>query len=390
MDEIDAIASRPVNSDAEELGALCLRAAEEDPDRPTAAAVDAILVRAAAWQASDVHVSPGADAFTVRFRLDGVLARVASIPRDRLPLIVQRLKVLAKLLTYRTDVPQDGRVDRDVSPVAAELRVAVLPTIHGEKAVVRFLRSGSGPVRLGELGWPTDGLEALRDSLVSPQGLVAFSGPSGSGKTTTIYAALRELTQSGQRSVVSVEDPVEVDLPGVDQTAVDSVAGLGFGAALRALLRHDPEVIFVGEVRDPVAAATSVEAGLTGHLVLTTVHAGSCCEALVRFLDLGVEPYALASTLRRVFGQRLVRRTCTECGGAGGACCRQTGYRGRVPLVEHLSVEGVRAEMLAGATVDRLQEVACAAGLVSLAERAGAAVESGWTTPEEVRRCLGA
>ncbi len=383
---MDDVAPPPI--DSEELGALCLRLADESPDAPTAAAVDAILTRAAAWEASDVHISPSADAFTIRFRLDGVMSQVASIPTARLPLLVQRFKVLAGLLTYRNDVPQDGRVSPDASPIDAELRVAVLPTIHGEKAVVRLLRSASGPLRLDELGW-SHGLQQLRDALQAPQGLVAFSGPSGSGKTTTIYAGLRELTADGGRSIVSVEDPVEIDLPGVDQTAVDPIAGLGFGAALRALLRHDPEVIFVGEVRDRITAATAVEAGLTGHLVLTTVHAGSCCETVARFLDLGVETFALASTLRRVFAQRLLRRRCQKCEGAGGLCCRDTGYRGRVPLVEHLTMDHVRAEILAGATVERLEEVARAAGFEPLAERARAAVEAGWTTEDEVRRCLG-
>jgi general secretion pathway protein E len=385
---MDPIAPTPAA--ARELGALCLRLADEAPDAPTAAAVDAILMRAAAWEASDIHISPNAEAFSIRFRLDGVLSVVASIPTERLPLLVQRFKVLAGLLTYRNDVPQDGRVNPDVCPIDAELRVAVLPTIHGEKAVIRLLRSASGPLRTADLGWPASGLQQLREALQAPQGLVAFSGPSGSGKTTSIYAGLRELSADGARSIVSVEDPVEIDLPGVDQTAVDPIAGLGFGAALRALLRHDPEVIFVGEVRDRLTAATAVEAGLTGHLVLTTVHAGSCCETLARFLDLGVEPFALASTLRRVFAQRLLRRRCPECEGAGGSCCRGTGYRGRVPLVEHLAVDPLRAEILAGATVDRLEEVARAAGFVTLADRARAALDAAWTTEDEVRRCLGA
>lgn len=389
------VASREDLVVRDSLAELCLARAALDPERPMAAAADAILERAAAWGASDVHVSPEPAHFSVRFRLDGVLEPVARLPRERFPLLVQRLKVLAGLLTYRSDVAQDGRVAADASPARCDLRVSVVPTLHGEKVVLRLLGAAATPRTVAELGLPADARQSLEASLAEPQGLVLFTGPAGSGKTTTIYAALRALAAGGRRSCVSIEEPVEAALEGVDQTPVDRVAGLDFATALRALLRQDPEAIFVGEVRDRETARTVVEAGLTGHLVITTVHAGSAPEAIARLLDLGVDPVALAAALRRVFAQRLVRRRCAACGGEPGSelrsCCRGTGYRGRSLLVEHLTLgPALRAAVLDRAGVERLEELARRDGLVPLAERARAAVASGVTTGAEVARVLGA
>lgn len=372
----------------EDLAAACLARADGDPSHPTAAAVDALLAQAWAWGASDVHVSPAPEVFVVRFRLDGVLTEVARLPRARLPLLVQRIKVLAGLLTYRTDCAQDGRVPADAALGRGELRVSVVPTLHGEKAVLRLMGDAAGgPRAVDALGWPDDARAALREGVAGRQGLVVFAGPAGAGKTTAIYAALRALVAEG-RACASIEEPVEAALDGVDQTPVDRAAGLTFAAALRALLRHDPEVLFVGEVRDRETAAIAVEAGLTGHLVLTTVHAGSAAEAVARLLDLGVEPFALGSALRRVFAQRLVRRRCCE---AGCERCRGTGFAGRLPLVEHLALAGaLRAGVLAGRSAVELEAAAREAGLVTLAARGQAAVDAGLTTAAELARALGA
>lgn len=385
---VEAVSARETRADGE-LAAACLAAAEADPQHPTAAAVDALLARAWAWGASDLHVSPGADEFRLRLRLDGVLEDMGRVPRARLPLLVQRLKVLAGLLTYRSDVPQDGRVAASADGARGELRVSVLPTLHGEKAVVRLLGQ-AGPRSLDQLGWPAPAQAALRRALAARQGLVAFAGPAGSGKTTAIYAGLRALGEQGGRSLCSIEEPVEAELPGVDQTPVDRRVGLDFAQALRAQLRQDPEVIFVGEVRDRETAHIAVEAGLTGHLILTTVHAASACEALARLLDLHPEPGALASALELVFAQRLVRRRCARCAGAGGACCRGTGFRGRLPLVEHLPLErALRAALSERASADRLHELARAQGLRALVEVGQDALAAGETTADELRRVLG-
>jgi general secretion pathway protein E len=378
-----------VNAVREGLAARCLAAAEACPQRPTAALVDVLLAEAAAWGASDVHVSPGSDAFRIRFRLDGVLSDVARLPRERVPLLVQRIKVLASLLTYQTDRPQDGRIPASHSPAGTEVRVAVIPTLHGEKAVLRLLL-GAGPRSLDDLGWPPLARRVLGEALARPQGLSLFAGPAGSGKTTTIYAALRALARSRERACVTIEDPVEAALEGVDQTAVDRGAGLGFAGALRALLRHDPEVLFVGEVRDRETAATAVEAGLTGHLVLTTIHAAGACEALLRLRDLGVESYAIAAAVQAVFAQRLVRERCLACQAAGCEECRHTGYAGRAPLVEHLTFsQGLREELLGGAGIDALRARAREDGFRDLAEQGQALLEAGRTTTAELERCLG-
>ena len=376
--------------DISELTPACLAAAEADPERPTAAAVEAILAAASAWGASDVHLSPSAEEWVIRFRLDGVTVEVARLPREALPLLVQRIKVLAGLLTYRTDVPQDGRVPRAENGERCELRVSVVPVLHGEKAVVRLLDAADGPRSLDALGWEPAALDRLRAGLAARQGLIVFSGPAGSGKTTAIYAALRHVVARGERSCASIEEPVEAAIAGVDQTPVDRHAGLDFAHALRAILRQDPEVIFVGEVRDPETARTAVEAGLTGHLVLTTVHAGGACEAIARLLDLGVEPFTLASSLRQVLSQRLLRRACADCDTRGGACCRGTGYRGRVPLVEQLELDDpLRQAIMARASAAGLAEAAAEQALRTLREQGQAACAAGRTTAAEVERVLG-
>ena len=355
-------------------------------EQPTTEAVAALLARAGSWSASDVHLVPDATVFHVRYRLDGVLHEVAAIPREELPLLVQRVKVLAGLLTYRTEVPQDGRVGAEASPAGCALRVAVLPTLHGEKAVVRLLQPARAPESVEALGWPAEAQGALEAALEEPQGLVVFCGPAGSGKTTTLYAGLRRIVARGGRACASIEDPIEADLAGVDQTAVDARAGLTVGAALRAILRHDPEVVLIGEVRDAETAKVVVEAGLTGHLALTTVHAATAPEALSRLLDLAVEPALLTSALEAVFAQRLVRRCCAACVGAGCEPCRGTGFRGRVPLVEALRLDaGLKAAVLERAPTERLVEL----GGAGLLTHARARVEAGETTWAEVRRVLG-
>ena len=337
---------------------------------------------------------------------------MASLPRERLPLLVQRIKVLAGLLTYRSDRPQDGRINAEATPAGVELRVAVLPTLHGEKAALRLL-GHAGPRRLEELDWPDHAAEALTGALRQPQGLLLFAGPAGSGKTTSIYAALRALAASGERACVTIEDPIEAALSGVDQTEVDRGAGLGFANALRALLRHDPEVLFVGEVRDAETARTAVEAGLTGHLVLTTVHAGGACEALLRLRDLGVEPYALGASLSAAFAQRLLRRNCTSCTallpapdddkpllkalhmeqvesfhrGEGCKACGHTGYFGRTAVFEMIPVDdGLRELATDAASAVKLRQYARQQGYGSLRDDGRRLIKLGSTTPAEVMR----
>jgi type II secretory ATPase GspE/PulE/Tfp pilus assembly ATPase PilB-like protein len=374
-----------------------------------AEAVDLILEAAAGVRASDVHVEPVADALVVRWRVDGVLHNAATLPVPAAAKVVARLKVLADLLTYRNDVPQEGRIRTGASEV--EMRVSTFPTLHGEKAVVRLFAGSSRYQRLDDLGLPDDVLGSLRRCLQATSGAVVLSGPAGSGKTTTIYACLREIAAAsqGRRSLATLEDPIEVAVPGVTQSQVNPNAGFTMEVGLRALLRQDPEVIAVGEVRDLSTAEVVFQASLTGHLVLSTFHAGSAAAVVGRLADMGVEPYLLRSGLLAVVGQRLVRRLC-ECAresddpsgrlgldvsvyrtAVGCERCGGSGYLGRLALAEILVPEahGIGEAILSRADVSRVESLALASGMVGLRERARRAVAEGLTSPAEVCRVLG-
>jgi type II secretory ATPase GspE/PulE/Tfp pilus assembly ATPase PilB-like protein len=372
-------------------------------------AVERILAEAQRARASDVHFQPGADGLEIRWRIDGVLQPVGLLPAKLAPNIVARLKVLAELLTYRTDVPQEGRI-RSV-PGEVEMRLSTFPTIFGEKAVVRMFAAPGRFLRLEDLGLPAEVRDELSLLLEETSGAIVLSGPAGSGKTTTIYACLRELAarRPGERSLASLEDPVEAVAAGIAQAQVNPGAGLTLESGLKSLLRQDPEVIAIGEIRDKSTAEIALQAALTGHLILTTFHAGSACEVIGRFLDMGIEPYAVRSGLRAVLAQRLVRRLCDCARPAGEAedflglpvrrakvpagcdACRGTGYLGRIVLAEMLlpaSDELARA-ILARSDVPQLERIAVGAGMIHRWERACAAVEAGLTSPAEVRRTLG-
>jgi type II secretory ATPase GspE/PulE/Tfp pilus assembly ATPase PilB-like protein len=372
-------------------------------------AVERILAEARSVGASDVHFQPTEQGLEVRWRLDGVLHPAASVPAAAGPNVVARLKVLADLLTYRRDLPQEGRFKETRGGV--EMRLATFPTLHGEKAVVRLFAATGQQHRVADLGLPGELEEDLGRLLGATSGMIVFSGPSGAGKTTTLYACLRELAAAsgGQRSLATLEDPIEVAVPGVSQSQANPAAGFTLELGLRSLVRQDPEVIAVGEVRDRATALVAFQASLTGHLVLTTFHAGSAAGAAGRLADMGIEPYLLKSGLLAVVAQRLVRRLCacareeldplarlglpvdrafvaTGCDRCGG-----TGYRGRIVVAEMLVPEHpeVGAAILARADVARIEAAAVAAGMTTRWERARRLVESGQTSPTEIRRVLG-
>jgi type II secretory ATPase GspE/PulE/Tfp pilus assembly ATPase PilB-like protein len=381
----------------------------QDP-RHVVALVDLILAEARAAGASDVHLRPTPDGMDLRWRIDGVLQAVATLPAGLAPNVVARLKVVAELLTYRTDLPQEGRIRG--APGEVEMRVSTFPTLHGEKAVVRLFVGSGGLLRLDDLGLPPEVRDALRLLLAETSGAVLLAGPAGSGKTTTIYACLRELaaTTEGRRSLATLEDPIEAALDGVAQSQVNPAAGFDLATGLRSLVRQDPEVIAVGEIRDRATAEVAFQASLTGHLVLSTFHAGTAAEAIGRLADMGIEPFVLRSGLRAVVCQRLLRRLCSTCSRAigrpegllglevregfeavGCPSCRGTGYLGRLVLAELLRPDlgDVGPTILSRADVRRLESLAIAAGLVPLRERARVAVEERLTSPAEVRRVLG-
>jgi type II secretory ATPase GspE/PulE/Tfp pilus assembly ATPase PilB-like protein len=371
--------------------------------------VDALLAGALGAGASDVHLQPTAGGLDVRWRMDGVLLPLGHFPRGKTSDVVTRLKVMAELLTYRNDVPQEGRIRQSGHEV--EMRVSTFPTLHGERAVIRLFASEGRFLYLEDLGLPEEIHQDLQHLLYNTSGAILITGPAGSGKSTSAYAALRELARSsgGERSLVSLEDPIEVVVDGVAQSQIADAAGFDFATGLRSLMRQDPEVILVGEIRDRVTAETTFQAALTGHLVLTTFHAGSAAGAISRLSDMGIEPYLLRSGILAILSQRLVRRLC-ECSVPGTApadalgldvasfrvvagCeqCQGTGYRGRMVLAEMLRADPseLGRAILARNDAAQLERLAVGAGMVTRWARALQAVEAGWTSPQEVRRVLG-
>ncbi len=358
--------------------------------------IEQILEDALRRAVSDVHLEPTARAVEVRYRLDGVLQTVASLGRDLAPNIVARLKVLAELLTYRQDVPQEGSIRHDHNPHGSDMRVSTFPTIHGEKVVVRIFQGSVQTLDLDRLGLPSDLYLALTQLLRERTGALFLTGPSGSGKTTTIYACLRHLVRSeaGGRHIVTIEDPVEQMIEGVSQSQARPGTPFDFARGLRSLLRQDPEVIMIGEVRDRETAATAIEAALTGHLVISTLHAGSACGVIGRLLDMGIEPYLLTSGLKGIVNQRLVRRLCPICRGkaSAGGCkeCGGTGYRGRLLLAELLTMDAaLRQAILERADTTRLEEAASRVGRETIWTAAERTVDEGCTTQCEIERVLG-
>lgn len=356
--------------------------------------VDVVLLDAIRRSASDVHVEPTHRAVEIRYRLDGVLQPVATLSRELAPNLIARLKVLAELLTYRLDIPQEGSIRQEQHRYGTDLRVSTFPTIHGEKAVVRIFQDSTQALDLDQLGLAREIQAALTRLLQERTGAIFLTGPSGSGKTTTIYACLRHIVrcESGRRHIVTIEDPVEQVIEGVSQSQARPGTDFDFARGLRSLLRQDPEVIMIGEVRDRETAATAVEAALTGHLVISTLHAGSACGVVGRLLDMGIEPYLLTSGLKAILNQRLVRRRCDRCGGSTAGCgyCAGAGYRGRLLLAQLLTLDGpLRQAILERADTAALEAAARQRSGETLWTAADQAVAAGVTTRAEIERVLG-
>ena len=363
------------------------------PDH-TSRLVDLVLEDAARRGASDVHFEPTHRAVEVHFRVDGVLQKVALLNRDLAANVAARLKVLAELLTYRLDIPQEGSIRQADSRYQADMRVSTFPTILGERVVVRLFDATGRVMDLEELGLAPEILNALVALMRERDGAILLTGPSGSGKTTTIYACLRHLVRSsaGGRHIITIEDPVEQVIEGVSQSQARPGTEFDFARGLRSLLRQDPEVIMIGEVRDPETAGIAVQAALTGHLVFSTLHAGSACGVIGRLLDMGVEPYLLTSGLRGIVNQRLVRRVCATCSAKAQECptCQGTGYGGRLLLAELVMLDpSLRQAILNHSDTATLEEVASRTERQTLRDAAGRAIAHGWTTVEEIERVLG-
>jgi len=401
------VESRLTRREPQSGARLIFQPADKTPSR----LVDDLIAQAIESGASDIHVEPTAGGLRLRCRIDGVLQDVGLLERSLASTVVARIKVISDLLTYRTDVPQEGRIQSDRYGGSVDLRVSVFPTIHGEKAVVRIFDPEKAAFNLGGLGFPPDVFDILQSHLSRPQAVILLTGPSGSGKTTTIYSCLRHILEASSipRNVVTIEDPVEYALDGVTQTQVNPPAGMTFAVGLRSVLRQDPEVIMIGEIRDPETARIAVESGLTGHLVLSTVHTGTACNVFSRLLEMGVEPYLVTSAVTLVIAQRLVRVLCPACreevspdpsdpvairaGRAfeprGCPQCASLGYWGRTPLVEALIVdEELRRAVLAKSDRQTLEETALRGGMRTLLDHAVSLVRDGVTATSEVRRVL--
>lgn len=403
------------------LGADSARLRELAQEAPTIDFVNAIFAEALTRRASDVHVEPFEDRFVVRMRIDGVLTTVRSAPRANFDAVCSRIKLLSHMDIGERRLPQDGRQSIRVSGQEVDLRVSTLPCSWGESIVLRLLGKTSRLPQLSELGVGPEQEETLLRLSENPNGVFLITGPTGSGKTTTIYRLLTHLND-GERKIITVEDPVELDLPGVIQVRVRSEIGLTFAAGLRSILRQDPDVIMVGEIRDPETARIAVQAALTGHLVISTVHTNSALAAVPRLLDLGIEDYLLADVLRGVAGQRLVRRLCPDCSRpstpeeaavheralpnpvrekvagqvpawrepVGCPKCGQSGYRGRVGLYEIASASpSLVAGLRQGADEDALTAVARAEGFMSFGDDGFIKARRGETTLSEVYRVAG-
>ncbi|MBI2220790.1 MAG: Flp pilus assembly complex ATPase component TadA [Acidobacteria bacterium] len=386
-----------------------LLARDEAAERSAVAMLERVIARAAADTASDIHFEPRQDDFHIRFRVDGVFREVAVLPLALAPAVVARVKVLSGMDIAEHRLPQDGRFSATVGEQRLDLRSSTYPTVHGEKAVLRLLDSARLRLLLDRIGMNGTTLDTMRELIHRPEGILLITGPTGSGKTSTLYAALGELVQTG-RNIVTIEDPVEYSLPGVNQGQTNDKAGFTFARGLRAILRQDPDVVMVGEIRDVETLEVAIEGSLTGHLVLSTLHTNGAVATIARLMEMGLEPYLLASSVLGIVAQRLVRRICDTCRtqvttpaalrsmfregepasyfrGAGCPDCRGTGFRGRAAIFELLRITEPMCELVLGrGSGAQLNELARREGMRTLREECLSLVERGETTLEEVLR----
>lgn len=379
---LQRIPARVQNSDSDED----LRRASVAP--PVVAVVDHIFNTAVRAAASDIHIEPAADCVVVRGRIDGALRELLTLPAHTLPAITSRIKVMASLDISIKRKPQDGRTTVRVGSREVFARISTLPANGAEKVVLRLLDGTQHFTSLADLGMSDRALAQLRRILGHPHGVILVTGPTGSGKSTTLYAALSELDRT-TRNIITLEDPVEYKLKGITQVQVDRRAGLSFPRVLRAVLRQDPDVIMVGEMRDRETVEVALAAAMTGHLVLSTLHTNDAPSAITRLLDMGAQPYLIAATVIGVVAQRLVRRICRNCAGRGCPDCAATGFRGRVGVYEVMLVDpAIRALIGRRTPADGIRKLSIANGMESLAADAAGKVEAAITSAREAAPLL--
>ena len=366
--------------------------------------VDDLLKKAVKSRASDVHFEPTGSELVVKFRLDGVLGTAEKLPQPLSDNVIARLKVLGGLLTYRNDIPQEGRIESKNgarNDGVIDERLAVFPTIHGQRAVVRLFYKNKELMELERLGFSKDIYTTLKRIAAKNQGVLLLTGPAGSGKSTTLATLLRHiLKRFPGKSIVTLEDPVEIRIEGITQTQITPHGQMTFPTALRSLLRQDPQVLMIGEIRDAETAKIAIEAGLTGHLLMSTMHSGAPAGALLRLLEMGIEPYQVTSSVSAVLNQRLIRKLCKRCRrkidktglfeAAGCDDCFNTGFKGRVLIAEMVQLDGrLRKAILAKSDLDELEAVLKSKGHTNMLQDGKRLVNDGITTQEELNKVCG-
>lgn len=367
---------------------------------PIVQLVDALLFEALGLSASDLHIQPLADRTLVRFRVDGVLHIARELPHSITAAVVSRIKVMGRMDIAEQRIPQDGRASVSIGRAgeggrSIDLRISSLPTSFGERVVIRLLDTarGTSMQSFDSLGMPADIESAYLERAARANGLILMTGPTGSGKTTTLYTTLKWIAArgGGELNVMTIEDPIEYELSdsgvAISQAQVNTKKGITFASGLRHILRQDPDVVMVGEIRDAETARIAIQASLTGHLVFSTLHTNDAPNAVTRLVDLGVEPYLVSSSLSAVLAQRLVRRTHTDCNGAGCKACLESGYSGRTGLFELLTIdESLRHEISSGATASEIRRIAQRSGMRTLREDGRRLLDAGLTSRTEIER----
>ena len=381
---------------------------DSEDDAPIIRLLNAILAESLKENASDIHIEPYEKESLVRFRLDGVLSTVLKPSSQITPLLISRIKVMSKLDIAEKRLPQDGRMTVKLGGRSIDLRISTMPSSHGERVVMRLLDKDAGKLQVDDLGMPSETSAQLDDLIRRPHGIILVTGPTGSGKTTTLYAGLQQMDRQG-RNIMTVEDPVEYDLPGISQTQINLRAGMTFARGLKAILRQDPDVILIGEIRDGETAEIATQSSLTGHLVLSTLHTNTAAGAITRLQDLGVDSFLLASTIRGILSQRLLRKLCPHCKrpsepnefnrgllklkpgqkifeANGCEKCNSTGYAGRQALFELVTVDSSLQTLIHENTGEIELEAKIREQVPSIREAGFGLVRDGLTTIEEVLR----
>lgn len=384
-------------------------------DAPIVKLANSLLSQAVLSRASDIHIEPREKELRVRYRIDGVLTEMTQFPKRMQAPIISRFKIMASLDIAERRIPQDGRIKLKVENREIDFRVSTLPTIFGEKVVLRILDKSRGLISLQELGMMPEVMHRFRSVISNPHGIILVTGPTGSGKTTTLYAALNDMNSPG-KNIITIEDPVEYTLDGVNQVQLNTKAGLTFANGLRSILRQDPDIIMVGEIRDAETAKIAIQSAMTGHVVLSTLHTNTAASTLTRIVEMGIEPFLVASSVVGIISQRLVRRLCPDCKEPyepsqemvqklgliqkdykpavlfkpnGCPACSNTGYKGRLALQEVLFLTpGIKDLVIGKATADRIEAEAVREGMTLLREDGIRKVQLGLTNIEEVMRVV--